>query len=311
MGVVFPAFRRGLPTQSDYRLMSSNPRLRRSLLFVPGGEDRRLEKAKTSAADTILFDLEDSVPLDQKEKARDKVTKALSLRAFGESEPAVRVNAPSSPYCKDDISAVVEAGATAIMLPKSENLETVEALCNLIKNKESSKNPIQILALVETPLGVLNAAELCAKVDRISALCFGHADFSLEMGLAEADASQGVIFNARCQIAITAKSYQLAPIDNVCLSVKDEATYRRDVALGIQLGFEGKMCIHPMQVDIANEMFSPTSEQIEYAHQVIEGWQNAQRNGLAVFTINDKMVDAPLIAAQERVLLRAAKVGLL
>ncbi|MBV1881921.1 MAG: CoA ester lyase [Pseudomonadales bacterium] len=290
--------------------MSSQTPLRRSLLFVPGGEDRRLEKAKQTNADTLIFDLEDSVPYDKKEQARDKVTQALQQKAFGESEPTVRVNGPQSPFFEDDVIAVVQAGARAIMLPKSENLETLKSLCALIEKWEATPQSVQILALVETPLGTLKANELCSDIDRITALCFGHADFALEMGLAEADAAQGAILHARCQIAITGKSYQVTPVDNVCLFVKDETTFRQDVALGIQLGFEGKMCIHPMQVEIANAMYTPSSEQIEYANRVIRGWDEAQKSGLAVFTLDGQMLDYPLVAAQQKILHRATKAGL-
>ena len=237
-------------------------RLRRSLLFVPGAEPRKLERARDAAADTVLLDLEDSVAPAQKEEARQHVAAALQTGAFGETEVAVRVNSPGTPYFEADLEAMTVSGAGVIMLPKSASAEqlvsTAEKLETLEQGLGSDKpGVVRLLALVETPAGIANAVAIGSATPRIEALCFGHADFSLQMGLAEADASRGIVYHARCTLVIAAKACGIAPIDCVHLAVKDEQAFREDAELGLQLGFEGKFCIHPRQVEIANEVYTP------------------------------------------------------
>jgi citrate lyase subunit beta/citryl-CoA lyase len=290
--------------------------LRRSLFFVPGGEQRKLEKARGVAADTLLLDLEDSVALPEKDRARERVAAFLREADFGGAEAGVRVNPPGTPYFEDDLEAAVACGASAIMLPKSHSatqLGEVAERIGALEKKSAVKrdSPVRLLALVETAAGIAQVATLAGATPRIDALCFGHADFSREMGLAEADSSQGVIFHARCALAIAARADSVAPIDTVCLDVRDEQAFRRDAELGLRLGFEGKLCIHPRQVGIANEVHTPTKEQLAYARRVLDASEEAASEGRGVFTVDGKMVDAPLVAAQRRVLERARRAGIL
>jgi citrate lyase subunit beta/citryl-CoA lyase len=282
------------------------------LLFVPGADARKLERAHESGADTLLLDLEDSVAPDRKAEARTRVAETLRGADCRETELAVRINPPQTPYFEEDLEAVIEAGARALMLPKAESVEGVGKVVGQIEAAEgrhrmSGSERVKLLALIESPAGVINAAALCASWPRVEALCFGHADFSLEMGLTQAEASRGSVLHARCQLAIAAKASGVVPIDNICVAVRDEEAFRADTALGRDLGFEGKMCIHPAQVAIANELYTPTEEEIERARTIVEGWNRALRQGRGVFTIDDKMVDAPLVAVQERLLERARR----
>jgi citrate lyase subunit beta/citryl-CoA lyase len=285
--------------------------LRRSLLFIPG-EARKIDKAKTAGADTLLFDLEDSIPPDKKDTARREVAAALRAGGLGEAETAVRVNGNGTPYFRADIEAVVAAGAHAIMVPKADSREIAragEALEALERSLEIFGNRrVKILALVESAAGIAHAASLGGS-PRVDALCFGHADFSLDMGLAEADASQGVVYHARCQLVIAAKACGVAPIDSVYLAVKDDAGFRADAELGLRLGYEGKLCIHPRQVAITNQVYTPSRAEIDRARQVVEAWEKAKSDGRGVFTFDGKMVDAPLAAVHERVLERARRAG--
>jgi citrate lyase subunit beta/citryl-CoA lyase len=282
--------------------------LRRSLLFVPGIATHRFEKAKASGADAILFDLEDSVPPDAKGRAREAVCVALSEGGFERSEAAVRVNAPGTPFHEDDVRATALAGAEAIMVPKSERADDLRAVASILDEVGAGT---RILALLETPLGVARALEVGMATPRVDALCFGHADFALEMGVSADDPSKGVLYHARCAVALAARGCGAQPVDNVCLAVRDEEALRRDVHVGMELGYEGKLCIHPSQVTITNEMYTPAREEVDYAQRVLSGWQAARAEGLGVFTLDDKMVDAPLVRAQERVLDRARRAGLI
>jgi len=282
--------------------------LRRSLLFVPGIATQRFGKAKASGADAILFDLEDSVPPDAKGDAREAVCVALSEGGFERSEAAVRVNAPGTPFHEDDVRATALAGAAAIMVPKSERADDLHTVAAILDDVGAGT---RILALLETPLGVARALEVGMATPRVDALCFGHADFALEMGVSANDPSKGVLYHARCAVAVAARGCGVQPVDNVCLAVRDEEALRRDVRVGMQIGYEGKLCIHPSQVTIANEMYTPAREEVDYAQKVLSRWQAARAQGLGVFTLDDKMVDAPLVRAQERVLERARRAGLI
>lgn len=284
-------------------------RLRRSLLFVPGAEPRKLEKARGAGADTLLFDLEDAVAPEAKVRAREHVAGALQEGNFGASEPAVRVNAPGTDWFAEDLDAVVRAGARAVMIPKCESASGVAEVARVLAGIEGGA-AIALLALVETPAGVTRLLEVAGQV-RVGALCFGHVDFSHAMGLAAADAGRGVVHHARCAVAIAGRACDVSPIDTVCLAVRDEAAFRADAELGRQLGFDGKLCIHPLQVKLANEVYTPTPDEITHARRVTQAAEQARAEGRGVFSIDDRMVDAPVVAAQERVLERARRAGLL
>jgi len=286
--------------------------VRRSLLFVPGADLRKMEKAAGAGADTLLFDLEDSVAPEQKEAARANVAAFLTSSEGADSELAVRVNAPQSPGFRADVEAVVEAGARTLLIPKCDGAATVGEIAAQLEAIESARGAehrdVRLLALLESPAGVANALAIGAAA-RVDALCFGHADFSLEMGLARADASDGVAYHARCAVAIAAKACGVAPIDTVYLDVRDDTGFRADAELSLRLGFEGKLCIHPRQVELLHEVFTPSAQQIDYARRVVTAWQEAVAEARGVLTIDGKMIDAPLVAAQERVLERARRAG--
>jgi citrate lyase subunit beta/citryl-CoA lyase len=289
--------------------------LRRSLFFVPGSEPRKLEKARTAGADTLLLDLEDSVAIPDKERARELVAALLREGGFGAAETAVRVNPPGTPWFEDDLRAAVEAGAQAILVPKAEDAAQLSDVARRLDTAEAklgrtTASPARLLALVETAAGIARATQLGAASPRIDALCFGHADFSRDMGLSTADAATGVLLHARTTLSIAAHASGLAAIDTVYLDVRDEAGFRRDAELGLGLGFEGKLCIHPTQVTIANDVHTPGKDAIAYARRVLEALHEADREGRGVFTVDGKMVDAPIVEAQRRVLERARRAGL-
>ncbi|MDX2165515.1 MAG: CoA ester lyase [Deltaproteobacteria bacterium] len=295
--------------------MTRTHRLRRSLLFVPGSEPRRLERARSSGADTVLFDLEDGVAPNAKHDARSLVAAALRAGGFGDSEAAVRVNGVGSPHCGADLETVVAAGATAIMLPKCERGEQLRQIGDLLSRCERAAGradgAVRILALIETAAGVVNAAALAAASPRLDALCFGHADLARDLGLDDADASHGTLCHARSSVVLAARAHGLPPIDSVCLTVRDDDAIHADVALGLRLGFDGKLCIHPRQVEIANALYTPSPERIAAAQRIIEAARAAERDGHGVITLDGRMVDAPIVAAEERILARARRAGAL
>jgi citrate lyase subunit beta/citryl-CoA lyase len=288
--------------------------LRRSLLFVPGDDLRKLNRALKGEADTLVLDLEDAVAPERKEEARKTVANLLQQQRGAHSELAVRVNAADTPYFSEDLPAVVAAGAAAIMLPKCESAQDIARVAAAVEDLEAERNiergTVKILALIESAAGILWAPTLAAATSRLEALCFGHVDFALDMGLPDSDPSTGIVHHARCEMALAAKTSKVAPIDHVCLAVTDEAAVRLEANAGVALGYEGKLCIHPKQVRVVNEVYTPTEAQIERALRIVHAAEEASAAGRNVFALDDKMIDAPVVAMQRKVLARARRAGL-
>lgn len=297
--------------------MERAERLRRSLLFVPGGDARKLAKGLESDVDALILDLEDSVAPERKGEARAAVEQALRDGArTRETGLLVRVNPLGTAWHDDDLAAVVRAGGSGFVLPKCESADALARVAGALDALERGADrpggdPVRILALVESAAGVASARDVAQASPRVDALCFGHADFSLDLGLSDPDPASGVVHHARCAIAIAARAARVAAIDTVFVDVRDAAGFRADARHGRRLGFEGKLCIHPAQVRAANEAFTPSAEEIETARRVVAAWREARAEGRGVFALEGRMVDAPLVAVHERVLERARRAGVL
>ena len=289
--------------------MTRSSRLRRSLLFVPGAEPLKIEKARGAGADALLLDLEDGVLPKDKERARGEVAAAVARGGFGRTEACVRLNAATTGAFAADVEATAKAGVRSFMLPKSERPEIVREAVEHIASLCGGAD-VAVLALVETALGASNAA-VVAGVAAVEALCFGHADFALDVGVVDAEPAAGILYFARGTLVRAAAAAGVAAIDTVCLAVRDAEAFRRDAEQARGLGFEGKLCIHPAQVGIANEVFAPTREQIERATRVVAAAASAAEEGRGVFTFEGQMIDAPLVERCERLLSRARRAGLL
>jgi citrate lyase beta subunit len=291
----------------------SGAALRRSLLFVPGGELRKLEGADSAGADTLIFDLEDSVDLGSKERARNLVVERLKAGSF-DSECVVRINGCHTPYFDRDVLEVVAAGARSLMLPKCNPSTLARARLHLASVEQQlalEAGCVRLLGLVETANGIARLPWLLDEPARLDALCFGNADFSLDMGLPDGDLCAGVVYHARCSLAITAVAAGVVSIDGVCLAIRDDDAFEAEARDALSLGFTGKLCIHPAQVPIANHVFTPTPDQIARARRVLDASSAAEQAGQGVFALDGKMVDAPVLELQQRLLDRARRAGVL
>jgi citrate lyase subunit beta/citryl-CoA lyase len=287
--------------------------LRRSLLFVPGDDPRKLERSEATGADTLIFDLEDSVAPDWKERARARVAGRLASDGT-EHDYVVRVNGSDTPQFERDVSEMVECGVRSLMLPKCRPASLGRARCWLATVEQRlglEAGCIRLLGLVETAAGIVSLPRLLNEPARLDALCFGNADFSLDMELAEGDLSTGVVYHARCSLSIAAAATGVAAIDGVCLRVHDIDAFEAEARTAANLGFSGKLCIHPDQVPIANDVFTPTPEQTAHARRVVEAGRRQSRSGRDVFSLDGKMVDTPVLKLQQRLLARARRAGAL
>ena len=284
---------------------------RRALLYVPGNDRRKIEKALTLGVDCICLDMEDGVALDRKVEARRVVAAALRELDFGKSEKLARINAVGSGLEKDDIEAVLPYHPDGIVIPKIESLEQIQWASGKIEAAELANgwplNSIRLLVDVETARGILNLKEI-ASHPRLDALIFGAEDFAADIGAIRTPEAWEV-FYARSAVVTAAAAYGLGAIDMVTIDFKDIEKVRREAEFGARLGYTGKQIIHPNQVQPVQEAFTPDDEAIAHARRLVEAFEEHQAKGSGAFALDGKMIDMPLVKAAQNVLARAKAAG--
>ncbi|MEM2901663.1 MAG: CoA ester lyase [Candidatus Bathyarchaeia archaeon] len=267
----------------------------RSMLFVPGNNAKMVEKAVKLEADAIILDLEDAVPIHEKENARLIVQD--SIRRFGSSNQLhlfIRINSISSELYREDIDKAVQKNVEGLMIPKSETVDDVKTIETLLREREKElgleQGGITFIPLIETAKGVLHAYELASASRRIVALGFGSVDFTADIGAKPL--GDGLEINyPRAYISVAAHAARVQAIDTPWVNITDLEGLIKDCKIARQLGFTGKMAIHPSQLNIVNRMFSPTDEEITYAKKVVEAFEKALEAGLGATSLEGKMID--------------------
>jgi len=265
----------------------------RSVLFVPATRPDRFEKALASGADAIVIDLEDAVEPGRKAEARDLA--GTFLAGLGDTTAAVliRVNAAGSEWIDDDCDWVRGFHIDGVVVPKAENPESIEAVANVVHNHT-------VLPLLETARGILGAPEILTANADVPAVLFGAEDLTAELGIPRT-LEAGELLYARSRVVLAAAAIGADPIDAVWVKIADSESLRTDAHRAKSLGFRGKMAIHPDQVSIINEVFSPSANEIAAARKLIEADERARADGDGVFRLGDEMVDAPVIKRARRV----------
>jgi len=273
------------------------------VLFSPGDRPDLMRKAPGAGADVVVFDLEDAVAPGQKDEAREAVSDVLSDPEFDpDCEVCVRVN-PVGAGAGADVEAVLAAADEAVdsvMLPKAGDREDVETLGRLLGEVDAEA---PVLALVESAAGVLNAAEI-ARAGPTDALVFGAEDLSADIGATRTDDGTEVL-HAREHVVLAASAAGVDAVDTVYTDIEDTEGLAEETRFAAGLGFDGKMAIHPAQVDPINEAYTPADDDVEWAERVLEAKAEADEEGRGVFRVDGEMVDAPLVARAERILERA------
>jgi len=275
---------------------------RRSVLFSPGDQPDLVRKAPTSGADVVVFDLEDAVAPASKPDARRTVREVLTDPEFDpDCEVWVRVN-PTGIAADDDLDALpaTEARLDALVLPKADSADDVASLAALCSEHDLA---VPIVPIVESAAGVLHAGGIAA-ADATDAVVFGAEDLAADVGATRTDEGTEVLY-AREHVVLAASAAGVDAIDTLHTDFEDEAGLRTDTDLAIELGYDGKLAIHPAQVGVINEAFTPSDERIEWAQRVVDARAEAEREGRGVFRVDGEMIDAPLVAQAERVLDRA------
>jgi len=289
--------------------MVSSPR--RSLLYVPGDSLRKVTKASTLPADTLILDLEDGVAPSQKAEARATVQHALRTLDFGARERLVRINDQISSLAQADLASTLDGRPDGYVVPKVESAATLLAVSNFLDAQEQINGwptgHIRLLAMIETALGVMNLREIAQATPRLDALIFGAEDFAASIGAVRTRANTE-LFYARSALVTAAGAYGLQAIDLVFTGLDDQPGLEAECASGRQLGFIGKTVIHPAQIETTNHIFAPSPTEIEAARQLITAFEVHQTAGTGAFAYAGKMVDMPVIRTAQRLLARAQSI---
>ena len=292
---------------------TKRPSARRSLLFMPGDSRRKIEKAATLPADSIIMDLEDGVALSRKDAARVTVAQALTDLNFGARERLVRINPVDSPLSRRDLDATIAARPDGYVIPKVESAEDLQSVDRYLDDAERAngwpRDSLVLLAIIETARGVMNLAAIASATPRLGALKFGAEDLAGDMGAIRTRAGWEV-FHARSAVVIAAAAHGLQAIDTVFIDLTDLDGLAEECRFARQMGYIGKMAIHPRQVPVINAGFSPTDAEIAQARRLVEAHETHQAGGAGVFELDGKMIDMPMVRAAMRVLDRARAAGL-
>jgi citrate lyase subunit beta/citryl-CoA lyase len=279
----------------------------RSLLFAPGNEPRKVEKVASFGADAVILDLEDAVPDADKVPSREMVRRALP--GFGPGRlVCVRVNGLHTGLTSGDVAAVAAPGLDAIVLPKTESAEHVLTLHSLLDEAETRAGVpaghVRILPLVETARGVVRGPEIAGASPRVLTLLFGSGDFTrdLELPSVRWSADGLELLYARTRMVVDARSAGRArPIDGPYLAVRDSPGFEEDCRVARKIGFQGKLCIHPSQVALANQLFAPDPGEVAFCRRVVAEFAASVARGSASITVDGLFVDYPIAEKARRI----------
>lgn len=276
----------------------------RSKLFVPASRPELFPKALAGQADSLSFDLEDAVAETRKAEARTCLAQALRSPEFAASSKIliVRVNGLATPHFPADLEAVVCPRLDLVNLPKVESADDVRAAAAALERTERQTGiarPVRLLVNIESPLGVLRAAEIAAAHPRVAGLQLGFADLFEPLGIDRRNPA--AVQQIQLQVRLAAGAASVWACDTAYGAVDDPEGYRAEALAARRLGYIGKSCIHPSQVALANEIFRPTDDEIAFAQRVVAAATEADRKGEAVFTVDGKMIDGPFIRRAEAI----------
>ena len=285
----------------------------RTALFVPGNRPDRVDKACRTDADVVIIDLEDAVPIADKAATRSLVKEKIVQNRS--RSLLVRVNALETDLTRGDFEAIIVDGLDGIMLPKVVRPENIEQINLLLLEVEEQRGiptgSVCLIPLIESALAVENAFSIAntrTSPERLYTLAFGAADYSLDMGI-DLTLSSEELYYPRSRIAVACRAADIEPpLDTpFMIDLNDRGALEKDIYRAKQLGFQGKLCIHPNQIGVCNAIFSPSDKEIEHANKVIEAFETAEAKGTAAIQLNGQFVDYPIVEKARRILALASR----
>lgn len=282
-------------------------------MFVPGNNPAMMSDAFIYGPDSIMLDLEDSVTMAEKDAARLLVHNALKTIDYGNTEMVVRVNPLNTPYGRKDVEAVVKAGVDVIRMPKTETAEEVQELEAEIEKVEKELGCLgrtQIMAAIESTKGIINAYAIATASKRMMGIALGAEDYCANLKTQRTPSGDELLL-ARETIVVAARAAGIYALDTVYSNLNDMETFRKEVELIKRLGFDGKSIINPRQIEIINEVFTPTEKEIEKAKTIVAAIKEAAAKGSGVIAVNGKMVDKPVVTRAEHTIELALAAGVI
>jgi citrate lyase subunit beta/citryl-CoA lyase len=274
-----------------------------------------VDKAVSAGADVVIIDLEDAVPPTQKEESRPKVREKIA--AYRDRKILVRVNAIGSEFLPGDLDQIVVDGLHCIMVPKVEESADIREIDGYLGEAERRNalepGTICVIPLIESARAVQNVFEILSEKTasrRLFTAAFGAADYTLDMGI-EITREGAELHYPRSRIAVACRAAEVdPPLDTpFMIDLKDLEALKTDAERARQLGFQGKLCIHPIQIEPCHAVFSPTAEEIEHAERVIQAFEDAEARGIGAIQLDGKFIDAPVVERSRRILKLAAAIG--
>ena len=282
-------------------------------MFIPGNNPGMMQDAFIYAPDAIMLDLEDSVTMAEKDAARLVVYNALKTIDYGNIEMVVRINPLNTPYGKKDIEAVVKAGVHVVRMPKTETADEVREVEREIERVEQEIGCLgrtQIMAAIESALGIVNAYEIAVASKRMMGIALGAEDYCANLKTQRTPGGDELRL-ARETIVVAARAAGIDALDTVYSNLDDMETFRKEVEFIKTLGFDGKSIINPRQIDIVNEVFAPKEKDINKALTILAAIKEAEKRGSGVIAVNGKMVDRPVVIRAQRTIDLAIASGVL
>ena len=279
--------------------------LLRSLIFVPGNRENMLERAQGFAADVIMVDLEDSVPLGEKVNARGVAQDWAPRLVKPGRKVMVRCNALDTGLTRDEMAAVMGQGLYGFSVGKTESVWDLQEIDRIIGPLEAAAGlepgAIRVIPWIESARAVLDAREMALASPRVVAIAFGAEDYTNDMGVQRTDDGEEV-YVPRSMTAIAARAAGVASLDSPYVAFRNPEGLAQDTAVARRLGYTGKFAIHPSQIDAINRTFSPHPEDVEYARQVVAAWEEAEAAGRGSLALDGKMVDVPVVKRAQNLL---------
>lgn len=267
---------------------------------MPAANERALEKAKSIPTDAIIFDLEDAVAPDAKATARATAVAAVTSGAYGSRELTIRCNGLDTPWGVDDLAAAAQTPAAAVVIPKVSSVEYLAKVADRL-DAAGAHADMKIWAMVETPTAILDVRAIAA-FWRVEVLVMGTNDLARELRASHSARDRYPLLPHLATSLLAAREVGKTILDGVFNDVKDLDSFRAECVQGFEMGFDGKTLIHPGQVDIANEVWSPSKEEVEHAWKVIEAFEEATTTGRGVIALDGKMIEGLHVANAQRVL---------
>ena len=289
--------------------MTTQVRPRRSVLYMPGSNPRALDKAKTLAADGLIFDLEDAVAPDAKAAARDQVAAAIRAGGYGRREIIVRVNGLDTPWGRADLAGVASCGAHAVLLPKVESAATIREAVTMLR-QSGAPDDLAIWCMMETPRGILRAEEVATASPRVTGFVMGTSDLAKDLH-AQHTPDRLPFVAALGHVMLVARAHNLVALDGVHLDLDDDAGFAAQCRQGLAFGFDGKTLIHPKTIATANTVFAPPADEIAWSRKIIAAHAAATTEGKGVVLVDGKLIERLHVDNAERIVALADAIAAL